>query len=121
MDEPQFEFQKLEVYQRAMELKFLVERIIQQLPTGTADLRNQLRRSDRSVRLNTAEGAGKHRPGGEVERFRTARGSANECAAALDEVRHLGLADRELTLEALRLVHRIIAMLSKLIIRWENA
>ena len=72
MDEPQFEFQKLEVYQRAMELKFLVERIIQQLPTGTADLRNQLRRSDRSVRLNTAEGAGKHRPGGEVERFRTA-------------------------------------------------
>ena len=121
MQEPQFEFQKLEVYQRAMELKLLIENIIQQLPPGTADLRSQLRRSERSVRLNAAEGAGKYRPGGKVERFRTARGSANECAAALDEVRQLGLADRELTLEALRLVHRIVAMLSRLIMRWENA
>ena len=121
MDEPEFEFQKLEVYQRAMELKPLITEIIGQLPAGHGDLRGQLRRSERSIRLNIAEGSGKHRPGGKSERYRTARGSANECAAALDEVRQFDLADRELTLRAMRLVHRIIAMLTKLIMRWEAA
>lgn len=120
MNEPEFEFQKLEVYQRAMELKPLIDQIIRQLPPGHGDLRGQARRHERSIRLNIAEGSGKHRPGGKAERYRTARGSANECAAALDEVLQFGLADRELTLRAMRLVHRIISMLTKLIMHWEE-
>ena len=121
MDEPTFEFQKLEVYQRALELKPLIDEIIRQLPAGEGDLRSQAKRHERSIRLNIAEGSGRNRPGGKVERYRTARGSANECAAGLDEILQCGLADRELTLGAMRLVHRIISMLTKLIIKWENA
>ena len=83
MHEPEFEFQKLEVYQRALDLQPLLVRIMAQLPRGSGDLKNQLRRSERSIRLNIAEGSGRHRPGGKVERYRTARGSANECAVAL--------------------------------------
>ena len=120
MTDPQFEFQRLEVYQRAMELKPLIDEIVRQLPPGTGDLRGQLRRNERSIRLNIGEGSGRHRPGGKAERFRTARGSANECAAALDEVKTFELADRERTLEALHLVHRIVSMLTKLILYWES-
>ena len=120
MDEPEFEFQKLEVYQRAMELKALIDEILAQLPAGNGDLLSQIKRHERSIRLNVAEGAGRHRPGGKAERYRSARGSANECAAALDEIRQFSLADRELTVRALRLVHRIIAMLTRLIIRCET-
>lgn len=121
MDEPEFEFQKLEVYQRALELKAVIDSIIAQLPPGEGDLRSQAKRHERSIRLNIAEGSGRNRPGGKVERYRTARGSANECAAALDEIRQCDLADREMTLKAMRLVHRIISMLTRLILRWENA
>lgn len=114
-----FEFQKLEVYQRALELKPIISRIVDQLPPGNGDLRSQLRRAERSIRLNIAEGAGKYRPGGKAERYRTARGSANECAAGLDEVMTFDLADRALTLEAMGLLHRIVAMLTKVIQVWE--
>jgi 23S rRNA-intervening sequence protein len=62
MNEPEFEFQKLEVHQRAMDLKPLIDAIIRQLPPGNGDLRSQLRSHERSIRLNIGEGAGKHRP-----------------------------------------------------------
>lgn len=120
MTEPQFEFQKLDVYRVAMELTPVISEILAQLPTGTSDLRNQIKRSERSIRLNIAEGAGKHRPGGKTERYRTARGSANECAAALHEIRQSNLADHALTLRGLQLIHRIISMLTRLITRWEG-
>ena len=120
MADPEFEFHRLEVYHRAMELKPLIDDIIRQLPPGNGDLRGQLRRNERSIRLNIGEGSGRHRPGGKAERFRTARGSANECAAGLDEVRMFDLADRERTREALQLLHRIISMLTKLIVYWES-
>jgi four helix bundle protein len=116
----QFEFEKLEVYQLALELRPMVVKIARQLPRGYGDLRHHATRSERSVRLNIAEGAGKHRPGGKAERFRTARGSANECAAALDEVRRDRLADSATVRQAMDLCHRIIAMLSRLIVYWEN-
>jgi four helix bundle protein len=86
-----FEFEKLEVYPLALRLAPLVASVCDRLPAGYGDLRRHLRRSERSIRLNIAEGAGKHRPGGKAERLRTARGSANECAAALDEARRLSL------------------------------
>lgn len=120
MNMPEFEFQKLEVYQLAMKLKPLIASIEKQLPRGCGDLRHHVVRAERSMRLNIAEGAGKHRPGGKTERFRTARGSANECAAGLDEIRQFDLAPRRETLEALQLCHRIIAMLTKLILYWES-
>jgi four helix bundle protein len=120
MADRSFEFEKLEVYQLALRLMPLVAEIARQLPPGFADLRNHVRRSERSIRLNIAEGAGKHRPGGKAERFRTARGSANECAAALHEVWTLELCAAASTRDALVLCHRIISMLTKLVIYWER-
>lgn len=115
-----FSWPRTEFYHRAMELKPLIDEILGQLPPGNGDLRGQLRRNERSIRLNIGEGSGRHRPGGKAERFRTARGSANECATALDEVKTFELAERERTREALQLVHRIISMLTKLILYWES-
>lgn len=120
MNEPTFEFQKLEAYQLALRLTPLIARIVEELPRGYGDLRGHLGRSERSIRLNLAEGAGKHRPGGKAERFRTARGSANECAAGLDEVLRFDLAPRMESREALELCHRIISMLTRLIVYWER-
>jgi four helix bundle protein len=120
MGEPGFEFEKLEVYQLTLRLMPLVADITAQLPVGYADLRNHVRRSERSIRLNVAEGAGRNRPGGKAERFRTARGSANECAAGLDEIRRLDLCAHAQTREALDLCHRIISMLTKLVLYWER-
>jgi four helix bundle protein len=120
MADAPFEFEKLEVYQLALRLMPVVDEIARQLPPGFADLRNHLRRSERSIRLNIAEGAGKHRPGGKAERFRTARGSANECAAGLHEVKALELCAAAPTRDALILCHRIISMLTKLVIYWEE-
>ncbi len=119
MEQPEFEFQKLEVYQLAVRLQPLVKAIADELPRGYADLRSHLLRSERSVRLNIAEGSGRKSPGGKAERYRTARGSANECACALDEVRMDRLARADLVEEAMVLLHRIISMLTRLIITWE--
>ena len=120
MKELRFEFEKLEVYRLAMELRPLVAKTAGRLPRGYGDLRGQIARAERSIRLNIAEGAGKHRPGGKVERFRTARGSANECASGLHEIWVAELCDRDLTARALSLCHRIISMLTKLILYWEK-
>ncbi len=115
-----FEFEKLDVYQRALELRPLIAELVATLPPGYGDLRSQAGRSERSIRLNIAEGSGRRRPGGKVERYRTARGSANECAAAVDEIRRLGCADTHLAQEALTLLHRIVSMLTRLIMTWEK-
>jgi four helix bundle protein len=120
MERPGFEFEKLEVYQLTLRLMPLVAEITAQLPVGYADLRNHVRRSERSIRLNVAEGAGRNRPGGKAERFRTARGSANECAAGLDEIRRLELSGQAQAREAMALCHRIISMLTKLVLYWER-
>jgi four helix bundle protein len=116
----EFAFQKLEVYQLALRLQPLIRLIVADLPRGYGDLRSQATRSERSIRLNIAEGAGRNSPGGKAERYRTARGSANECAAALDEIRRDRLAPEVSVDEAARLIHRIISMLTRLIMTWET-
>lgn len=120
MSGPTFEFQKLEVYQLARSLQPLIGEIVAQLPRGSGDLRSQLLRSERSIRFNIAEGAGRNSAGGKAERYRTARGSANECAAALDEIEMSDLAPQARIREAAVILHRIVSMLTRLIMTWES-
>jgi four helix bundle protein len=52
-------FQRLDVYQRAIEFLALVYDIVGELPRGNADRADQLMRSAESVVRNIAEGAGR--------------------------------------------------------------
>lgn len=105
-----FHFQTLDVYKRAVE--FLpIAYSFSTLVDG--EMSSQLRRAALSVSLNIAEGTGRF---GKDERrfFVTARGSAFECAAILDAMASLGIADTRIA-RGQELLIRIASMLTKLI------
>ncbi len=77
-------FQRLDVYQRAIEFLALVYDIVDALPRGHADRADQLTRAAESVVRNIAEGAGRWSPADSANRYKIARGEAMECAASLD-------------------------------------
>ncbi len=108
-------FQKLDVYQRAIEFLALSRRIRAELPKGNADLADQLRRAAQSIPQNIAEGAGRATRADKAKHYTIARGSAMEVAAHLDVMR----ADEMIAMEhyerGLELLERIVAMLTKLI------
>jgi four helix bundle protein len=109
--------EKLDVYRLAVEFQAFVTPL---LPKASAILRDQLERASVSIVLNIAEGAGR-RCRGEKRRFYSiARGSATECAAAIDLVAARGLADGPLCRDARERVVRLVQMLTKLIRRFER-
>src|SRR5688572_23082546 len=77
-------FQRLDVYQRAIEFLALVYDILDVLPRGHGDRADQLSRSAESVVRNIAEGAGRWSEADSGNRYKIARGEAMECAASLD-------------------------------------
>lgn len=77
-------FQRLDVYQRAIEFLALVYEIVGELPRGNADRSDQLVRAAESVVRNIAEGAGRWSEADSANRYKIARGEAMECAASLD-------------------------------------
>src|ERR1044072_7177521 len=88
-----FFFEKLDVYQKALELVESVDLVIAELkgrfPASRID---QLARASMSIPLNLAEGSGRRRPGEKSHFFVIARGSAYECAAILQLLRKQALA-----------------------------
>lgn len=111
---PRFDHEKLAVYRRALEfVAWLTE-----LPEWAAlrhPARTQLDRAATSIPLNIAEGNGRHTAADRCHFFDIARGSALECAAALDvlvaaRVMPSGAADR-----GKDLLREIVAMLVGLI------
>lgn len=71
-------YEKLDVYKIAMEFLALAIKIVSQLPSGHADLSDQLKRAAMSIPQNIGEGAGKRTPADCRKYFDTARGSAME-------------------------------------------
>ena len=57
-----FAFERLDVYQRAIEFLVVVARIISELPGGNGSLTDQLRRAALSVPVNVAERRGAFEP-----------------------------------------------------------
>jgi four helix bundle protein len=89
----QFDHERLEVYERALELLTLSHVVVKELPRGHRHLADQLQRASTSVVLDIAEGAGEC-VGKEKARFyRMARRSATESAAVLDVCSKLDLID----------------------------
>jgi len=77
-------FQRLDVYQRAIEFLALVYDIVDKLPKGHSDRADQLVRAAESVVRNIAEGAGRWSEADSSKHYKIARGEAMECAACLD-------------------------------------
>jgi four helix bundle protein len=107
-------FQRLEVYQCSIQFMALVVQVAEHAPRGHAALIDQLRRAAASVPLNIAEAAGRTAPADAARAYAIARGSAMECAAALDVCRLLGILEESRHGAGMALLERVIAMLTKL-------
>ena len=70
-----------------------------------------------SICLNTAEGAGEFSTAEKARFYRLARRSATECAAAPDICRVIGLSKETELSTGDGMLRRIVAMLTKMILR----
>ncbi len=107
-------FQKLDVYQCAIEFLALAAAMLSKLPRGHSFLADELRRAVMSIPQNLAEGVGKSTEADRSRYLGIARGSAMECAAILDACAVLGLSNAETLEKGCDLLERIISMLLKM-------
>ncbi len=82
---PQFDHEKLKVYQSAIKFVAWSTELLVQIPTKAA-IKDQLNRASASVPLNIAEENGKFAIKDRCRFLDFARGSALECAARLDVI-----------------------------------
>ena len=108
-------FQRLDVYQRAIEFLTLAFDIVESLPKGHADRADQLVRAAESVVRNIAEGSGRWSPADSAKHYKIARGEAMECAASLDVMRLRKVLTQERYNGGIELLERVVGMLSKMI------
>ena len=80
---PQFDHEKLQCYQDSLRFVSATEEILSRVAKGLS-VWDQLDRASTSIPLNIAEGNGKFTSPDRCRFFDIARGSALECAAALD-------------------------------------
>jgi four helix bundle protein len=105
-----FHFQTLDAYKRAIEFLPLAYSFARLLD---GEMAGQLRRAALSINLNIAEGTGRF--GKDERKFLvTARGSAFECAAVLDAMVVLGMAETRIG-QGQDLLVRIVSILTKMI------
>ncbi len=122
---PQFDHEKLEVYQ--LELQFiswatdLIEQLRSESRSTVKEVINQLDRASLSSLLNTAEGNGRRRTQQRARFFDDARGSATECAACLDALVAKRACQADRILEGKQLLVRVVSMLSKLVERFDRS
>jgi four helix bundle protein len=110
-----FAHEKLDAYRAAVEFLEVADRLAKRLPKTKGQLGDQLTRASEGIVLRIAEGAGaEYRSADQKRYFRSARGSAMECAAVLDicRLRHVGSAEQLARGRALLL--RLVQMLSRL-------
>ncbi len=107
-------FQRLDVYQRAIEFLALTCEIVGDLPRGNADRADQLTRAAESVVRNIAEGAGRWSAADSANRYKIARGEAMECAASLDVMRLRKVVTEPRYERGIRLLEAVVSMLTKM-------
>jgi four helix bundle protein len=107
-------FQKLDVYQRAIEFLALALEIISRLPKGHGKLAAQLRESAQSTVCNIAEGAGRRTRADAGHHYFMARGSAMESASHLDVMKVMAIVDADRYRRGIELLEAVVAMLTKM-------
>jgi four helix bundle protein len=108
------DYEKLAVYQCAIEHVAFVFRSLPRLPRGYSALADQWRRAGMSVPLNIAEAVGKTSAADRNNKYGIARGEAMECGAIIDVVRLLDALPEPELAAAKQLLVRVVGMLSKL-------
>lgn len=90
-----FDFQKLEVYQKSLQLN---TNIIPLLKNREIDriTKDQLKRAALSIVLNISEGTSRFSSADRRRFYIISRGSTYECAAILEYLLRLGLIDKEI-------------------------
>jgi four helix bundle protein len=116
----QFDHERLDAYQVAIDFVALANDVVEHLPRGRAHLADQLQRASLSVPLNIAEGAGEFSPKDKRRFYRMALRSATECSAILDVCRRLDLAQAGVLSSGRDLLLRIVSMLTRLVLREEE-
>ena len=114
-----FLFEKLHVYQKAVDFAEEASNLSDRFPKGTYYLIDQLNRAALSISLNIAEGNGKFTDNDKKNFFFIARGSTHECVPLLEISKRKGfISDSEC--EKLREQLEVIAkMLSGMVKRYE--
>lgn len=108
-------FQRLDVYQRAIEFLALVGDIVGDLPKGHSERADQLVRAAESVLRNIAEGAGRWSGADSAKHYKIARGEAMECAASLDVLKLRRLVSVQRYEDGIRLLEGVVGMLTKMV------
>jgi four helix bundle protein len=109
-----FDHEKLDVYQAAIEFVVLVDKVVEHFPRGRAYLADQLLRAGTSISLNIAEGAGEYSSNEKSRFYRMAKRSATECAGIFDICKRLEMIEEERYMKGRELLIRIVAMLTKM-------
>ncbi len=109
-----FDFERLDVYQRAMEVVVLVDRFAPLFTGPRRHLGWQLHRAAASVPLNIAEASGRFRKLDKAHFYVMATGSAMECAAILDIAERLGIGEASARAELREALERTTAMLIRM-------
>jgi four helix bundle protein len=107
-------FQRLDVYQRSIELLALSAQVCTEAQRGNAPLLDQLRRAATSIPLNIAEAAGRTGRADAARTFAIARGSAMECAAVFDSMLVLRIIEPQTHRQGCEILERVVAMLTRL-------
>jgi four helix bundle protein len=108
-------FQRLNVYQRAIEFLALAIEIVEDLPRGHATRGDQLMRAAESVVRNIAEGAGRWSQADSSKHYKIARGEAMESASSLDVLKLHKLVSPQRYERGIELLEGVVAMLTKMV------
>jgi four helix bundle protein len=110
-----FAHERLDAYRVAVEFLDIAEVLTRRLPRTKGQLGDQLARASEGVVLRIAEGAGaEYRSADQKRYFRSARGSALECAAVLDICRIKTVGTPAQITRGRALLLRIVQMLTRL-------
>jgi four helix bundle protein len=110
-----FAFEKLLVYQKAVDFAEAVAALTEQFPRGSRYLADQLNRAALSIAANIAEGNGRFTKADRRNFFGIARGSIQECVPILELARRRGFVSETLHGQLKAILEELAKMLSGLI------